>query len=102
MNLPTSVYLTEVGPRDGLQSTGATISTAQKIALVNALARTGLRRIEATSFVHPRLVPSMADADDVMRSIERLAGVSYMALVSNVRGASRRGSHPKTRWPAAC
>src|SRR5438477_5361529 len=89
MNLPPAVQLTEVGPRDGLQSAGATISTAQKVALIDALSHAGLRRIEATSFVHPKLVPSMADAEEVMRGIERIPNVSYMALVPNVRGAER-------------
>jgi len=87
--LPVSAFITEVGPRDGLQSEGATIPTASKIRLVNALSRTGLRRIEVTSFVHPRVMPSMADAEEVMRSIERIPGVSYSALVPNVRGAER-------------
>jgi hydroxymethylglutaryl-CoA lyase len=89
MILPVSIYLTEVGPRDGLQSVGATIATDDKVELIDALARSGLRRIEATSFVHPRLVPSMADAEAVMERIERLPGVRYMALVPNVRGAER-------------
>ena len=81
--------MTEVGPRDGLQSADAIISTAAKVQLVNALSATGLPRIEATSFVHPKLVPSMADAEDVMRNIQRSPGVTYMALVPNLRGAER-------------
>jgi hydroxymethylglutaryl-CoA lyase len=87
--LPSSAFITEVGPRDGLQSEGANIPTADKIRMVNALSHTGLRRIEVTSFVHPRVMPSMADAEDVMHSIERAPGVSYSALVPNVRGAER-------------
>ncbi|MEA2642885.1 MAG: hydroxymethylglutaryl-CoA lyase [Chloroflexota bacterium] len=89
MELPASVAITEVGPRDGLQSAGDAISTASKIQLVDALARTGLRRIEVTSFVHPKLVPSMADAEQVMGGITRMPGVTYTALVPNARGAER-------------
>jgi hydroxymethylglutaryl-CoA lyase len=81
--------MTEVGTRDGLQSEGALISTGDKIRLINALARTGLRRIEVTAFAHPQRVPQMADADEVMRNIERAPGVTYTALVPNVRGAER-------------
>jgi len=89
MPLPATAVITEVGPRDGLQSEGASISTADKVRLLDALSKTGLRRIEVTSFVHPRLVRSMADAEDVMREIERVPGVCYTALVPNVRGAER-------------
>jgi hydroxymethylglutaryl-CoA lyase len=79
----------EVGPRDGIQSLGAFIPTAQKIELVDALSRTGLTRIEATSFVHPKYVPQMADGEAVMGGIERVAGVAYEVLVPNVVGARR-------------
>ena len=89
MELPAAAFVTEVGPRDGLQSVGAEISTAAKIRLVDALSASGVQRIEVTSFVHPRLVPSMADADDVMRGVMRYPGVVYQALVPNVRGAER-------------
>lgn len=89
MKLPEMASITEVGPRDGLQSAGAEITTADKVRLVNALAGTGLRRIEVTSFVHPRLVPSMADAEEVMAQIARAPAVIYTALVPNVRGAER-------------
>ncbi|MBM2809914.1 MAG: hydroxymethylglutaryl-CoA lyase [Chloroflexi bacterium] len=89
MILPKSALITDVSPRDGLQSEGASIPTDDKVRLINALAHTGIRRIEVTSFVHPKIVPSMADADEVFRRIERVAGVSYQALVPNVRGADR-------------
>lgn len=88
MALPTStVAIREVGTRDGIQSLGAFIETSQKVQLVDALSRTGLGRIEATSFVHPKLVPQMADAAEVMARITRTPGVRYEALVPNVRGA---------------
>src|SRR5688572_7193614 len=77
----------EVGPRDGLQSLGAFVDTSDKVALVDALSQSGLRRIEATSFVNPKAVPQMADAAQVMRDIQRQPGVRYEALVPNVRGA---------------
>jgi hydroxymethylglutaryl-CoA lyase len=81
------ITIREVGTRDGIQSLGAFIDTAHKIELLEALAETGLRRIEATSFVNPKAVPQMADAAEVMRRVRRRAGVSYEALVPNVRGA---------------
>jgi len=87
--MPEAVFVTEVGPRDGLQSQGAEVSTEAKVRLVDALSRTGLPRVEVASFVHPKLVPSMADAETVMRSITRLPGVAYQALVPNVRGTER-------------
>jgi hydroxymethylglutaryl-CoA lyase len=88
VSLPSSpITLREVGTRDGIQSLGTFIDTAQKIELVDALSQTGLRRIEATSFVNPRAVPQMADAADVMARVRRRPGVEYEALVPNVRGA---------------
>ena len=81
------ITIREVGTRDGIQSLGAFIDTPHKVQLVEALAESGLRRIEATSFVNPRAVPQMADAAEVMRRVRRRAGVSYEALVPNVRGA---------------
>ena len=88
MNLPTEVNLREVGPRDGLQNE-APVPTAAKIELLDALSQTGVRRIEAVSFVHPRAIPQMADADEVWAGATRSADVSYSALVPNPRGAER-------------
>jgi hydroxymethylglutaryl-CoA lyase len=65
------------------------VPTEQKIEMVNLLAKTGLKRIEATSFVHPKAVPQMADAEQVMANIERLPGVQWEPLVPNVKGAQR-------------
>src|SRR5437764_522726 len=81
------ITIREVGTRDGIQSLGAFIDTAQKVDLLERLSDTGIRRIEATSFVNPRAVPQMADAADVMSRVRRRPGVSYEALVPNVRGA---------------
>ncbi|WP_425050284.1 hydroxymethylglutaryl-CoA lyase [Psychromarinibacter sp. S121] len=76
----------EVGPRDGLQNEKAEISTAAKIAFVDLLSRTGFRRIEVGSFVNPKRVPQMADSGAVFQGIIRAPGVSYAALVPNMRG----------------
>jgi len=84
--LPERVTLYEVGPRDGLQNESRPVPTADKISMVNALARTGLTNIEITSFVNPKWIPQLADASDVARGIERRDGVSYSCLVPNRRG----------------
>lgn len=80
------VEITEVGPRDGLQNERQPIATAEKIHLVDLLSGTGLRRIEATSFVSPRWVPQMGDAAEVMAGIRRAPGVCYTVLTPNSRG----------------
>jgi len=87
-DLPARLSVREVGPRDGLQNEDP-VSTQDKVELIDELGRTGLTRIEAVSFVHPRAVPQMADADQVWASIARPVGVRYSALVPNVRGAQR-------------
>jgi hydroxymethylglutaryl-CoA lyase len=83
------VRVYEVGPRDGLQNEARPISTADKLMFLGLLAAAGLREIEATSFVSPRAIPQLADADEVMRGIERVAGVRYPVLVPNMRGLER-------------
>lgn len=83
------VYIQEVGTRDGLQSESVFVDTDKKIALVNALSNTGLAKIEVTAFVSPKAIPALADADLVMRSIERNAAIVYTALVPNIKGAER-------------
>jgi hydroxymethylglutaryl-CoA lyase len=85
--MASSITVREVGTRDGIQSLGAFIDTPRKVELLEALSDTGLRRIEATSFVNPKAVPQMADASDVMARVRRRPGVIYEALVPNVRGA---------------
>jgi hydroxymethylglutaryl-CoA lyase len=84
-----AVEIVEVGPRDGLQNERTVIPTAAKIAYIRALVDAGVRRIEATSFVHPRRVPQMADAEAVMAGVPRRDGVSYIGLVVNARGLER-------------
>ncbi|PTA44688.1 hydroxymethylglutaryl-CoA lyase [Micromonospora sp. RP3T] len=86
--LPTSVSIREVGPRDGLQNEEP-IPTDAKVKLLDALSRTGVRRIEAVSFVHPKAIPQMADADEVWQRAGKVDGVRYSALVPNTRGAQR-------------
>ncbi|MFD2370200.1 hydroxymethylglutaryl-CoA lyase [Brevibacillus sp. GCM10020057] len=86
---PTTITIKEVGPRDGLQNEAVFIPTADKIAWVNQLSHSGLSYIEVTSFVHPKWIPALADAVEVMSGIERVPGVTYAALVPNVKGLER-------------
>ncbi len=83
------IYMQEVGTRDGLQAEAAFVPTEHKIALVNALSEAGLAKIEVTSFVSPKAIPALRDAEQVLREITRQSGVVYSALVPNVRGAER-------------
>jgi hydroxymethylglutaryl-CoA lyase len=87
MKYPSSVRIREVGPRDGIQSEKAEVATADKIRLIEALAETGLRYIEAVSFVSPKAIPQMADARRVWEGISRKEGVFFSALVPNRKGA---------------
>ena len=87
MTYPASVRIREVGPRDGIQSEKAQIDTADKIRLIDALADSGLKLIEAVSFVSPKAVPQMADAREVWAGIDRRSDVFYSALVPNRKGA---------------
>jgi len=87
-DLPSRISLREVGPRDGLQNEGP-VPTQAKIELIDRLSATGVRRIEAVSFVRPDAIPQMADADDVWKGIDRAPAVRYSALVPNLRGARR-------------
>jgi hydroxymethylglutaryl-CoA lyase len=84
-----AVTLVEVGPRDGLQNERTQIPASSKIAFVDALSGSGLRRIEVTAFVSPTAVPQLADGDAVMRGIRRAPGVRYSALVPNEKGLER-------------
>jgi hydroxymethylglutaryl-CoA lyase len=84
---PRSARVREVGPRDGIQGERAAIATDDKVRLIDALGRAGLRRIEAVSFVSPTAVPQMADAAEVWARLPRRPGVLYSALVPNRRGA---------------
>jgi len=86
MKLPKSVKLVEVGPRDGLQNEPANVSADIKVQLIDRLSATGLRTIEAGSFVSPKWVPQMADTADVLARIKRRPGVSNPVLVPNLKG----------------
>lgn len=83
------VDIVEVGPRDGLQNEREIVPTDVKIQLIGKLAAAGLRRIEATSFVNPKWIPQLADASDVLRGVPVQPGVTYSALVPNIRGLER-------------
>ncbi|MFB5195315.1 hydroxymethylglutaryl-CoA lyase [Neobacillus sp. KR4-4] len=89
MNVPKKVEIIEVGPRDGLQNEANFIPTEDKISLINALNKTGIKRMEATSFVHPTYVPQMKDAKEVLEGIVQAPYIQYMALVPNKRGFDR-------------
>lgn len=89
MKLPKSVTIKEVGPRDGLQNEKQTISTEDKITWIDSLSKTGLSYIEVSSFVHPKWIPQLADASEVLGKIQREQGVTYAALVPNLRGLER-------------
>jgi len=80
------LYINDVAVRDGFQIEKAFVPTDTKVEVVNQLSRTGLHKIEVTSFVSPRAVPALADADQVLERIERVPGVTYVALVPNIRG----------------
>jgi hydroxymethylglutaryl-CoA lyase len=87
VRLPESVRIVEVGPRDGLQNESTHVPTAAKIAFIDALAAAGLPEIEATSFVHPKWVPQLADAAEVAAGLA--PGPAYTALVPNLKGFER-------------
>ena len=86
---PQSVTIVEVGPRDGFQMEKAFIPTDLKIRVIDLLSDAGLRSIEVTSFVNPKVIPQMADAAEVMARISRRSGATYKVLVPNLRGAER-------------
>lgn len=89
LTVPDRVTIWEVGPRDGLQNEAAGVPTDAKVALVDALSDTGLRHIEVTAFVSPKAIPQLADAEEVCKRIRRVPGVTYGALVPNVKGYER-------------
>ncbi|MDQ0214681.1 hydroxymethylglutaryl-CoA lyase [Oikeobacillus pervagus] len=89
MKLPKHVTIKEVGPRDGLQNEIEMIQTKDKIEWIENLSKTGLSYIEVTSFVHPKWIPQLADAVDVLKGLKREESVTYAALVPNMRGLER-------------
>ena len=89
MILPKSITIVEVGPRDGFQMERTFIPTDTKIELINALVRTGIKRMEATSFISPKAIPQMQDAAEVVAGIDRPQGLFVEALVPNPKGAEK-------------
>jgi hydroxymethylglutaryl-CoA lyase len=83
------IHINDVAVRDGFQIEKNIIATETKVALIDALSETGLAKIETTSFVHPKLVPNMADAVEVLSNIRRVPGVRYTVLVPNLKGMER-------------
>ncbi|WP_338450694.1 hydroxymethylglutaryl-CoA lyase [Niallia oryzisoli] len=86
MKLPKRVTIKEVGPRDGLQNEKLSITSEDKITWINSLSETGLTYIEVSSFVHPKWIPQLADASEVLGKIGRKPGITYAALVPNLKG----------------
>jgi len=87
--LPKSVRIREVGPRDGFQNEPETIDTAEKVRLIDLLSGTGVKRIEVTSFVRPDVIPQLADAAQVLMAAQRRPGVAFSVLIPNQRGLER-------------
>ncbi len=91
--IPERVRIREVGPRDGFQNEPEVIPTEDKVRLIDQLAASGLRRLEVTSFVRPDVIPQLADADEVLETIERPGGVAFSVLIPNERGLERALAH---------
>ncbi len=87
--LPSKVRIREVGPRDGFQNEPETIATDDKVRLIDMLSASGLERMEVTSFVRPDVIPQLADAEDVLRTVQRREGVAFSVLIPNERGLER-------------
>ncbi len=87
--LPSSVRIREVGPRDGFQNEPEEIATADKVRLIDLLSGSGLGRIEVTSLVRPEVIPQLADAEEVLAAVQRREGVSFSVLIPNERGLER-------------
>jgi hydroxymethylglutaryl-CoA lyase len=87
--LPSSVRIREVGPRDGFQNEPETISTADKVRLIDLLSATGLKRVEVTSFVRPDVIPQLSDAEEVLTAVQRRDRVAFSVLIPNERGLER-------------
>jgi hydroxymethylglutaryl-CoA lyase len=88
-DLPKSIFIQEEGPREGFQYEKTLVPTVRKIELINRLARTGLKHIQVVSFVNPKAVPGMADAEEVVQGIDAVPGVHYSALWLNDKGLHR-------------
>jgi len=88
-SIPKSVRMVEVGPRDGLQNEKTVVAAVTKIEFIDLLSRTGLKTIETTSFVSPKWIPQLADAEEVFKGIHKQNGVAYPVLVPNEKGMQR-------------
>lgn len=89
MKLPESVVICEVAPRDGFQTEPEWIPTDVKVKIIRAIAKTGVSQIEITSFVHPKAIPQLRDAEAVVEAVADLTHIKFRALVPNARGAQR-------------
>ncbi|MFO7263159.1 MAG: hydroxymethylglutaryl-CoA lyase [Bacillota bacterium] len=87
--LPTKVTICEVAPRDGFQAESQWIPTEDKLKIIRLLCETGIQSMEITSFVHPKAIPQLKDAEEVVRGAQDITGVAFRALVPNVKGAER-------------
>jgi len=83
------VKVVEVGPRDGLQNQSEMVPTDKKLAFIESLARAGYQEVEATSFVHPRWVPQLADSEEICKRLPQIEGVTFTVLVPNLKGLER-------------
>src|SRR4029450_1968810 len=92
---PTRLYINDVAVRDGFQIEKAFVPTATKIEVINQLSRTGLHKIEVTSFVSAKAVPALAEANEGLAGIDRVPGVVYCALVPNIRGVQNAAATPR-------
>src|SRR4030043_1656445 len=89
MNFPEYIKIVEVGLRDGLQNESIVVSTENKLQIVKSLIESGITNIEVTSFSHPKLIPQLADAELLLDIIPWNEGISYSALVPNMKGFER-------------
>ncbi|WP_336824513.1 hydroxymethylglutaryl-CoA lyase [Sporosarcina sp. USHLN248] len=89
----SAVTIIDVSPRDGLQNDPKWTSTEDKVALIEKLVRSGIKKVEATSFVHPKKVPQMADAKELLESIAHFDGIEAIALIPNMKGYERARGH---------
>jgi len=99
MALPKFVNIKEVGPREGMQFEKGPIATADKIRLVDMLSECNFKQIEVTSFVSPKWVPQMADADEVARAFKRRPGTEYSCIFLNAKGLERAAAHALPAGP---
>src|SRR5271170_3497682 len=97
-NLPKYVKVVEVGPRDGLQNEAEVVSTKDKVTLITSLIKSGIKNIEITSFVSPKWIPQLADADELCQLLKTFpADINASALVPNIKGYERaRNNHLST------